>query len=444
MTTQTKHLTGADTATEIRSLIVNKSNELKDLVTFGHNKFHAKHRWYPFVEGFSSEFVRRIIGQQDYPVKVCYDPFGGVGTTALTCQELNIKCISSEANPFIADIATAKLMDFDSQSFEVDLAMFCDFLSKRNGPIARPEFESKTFFESDSQNKWLFHADAADGLLDIKSGISTILFSELDNVTLFKLAYASIIVNVSNVFRNGKCLSYRKKWEDRKFNRQEVHNLFIDHCRNLILTDLKTSALRNNTEKNVNYLFKGDSREIVKSIEEDTIDLVITSPPYLNSRDYTDIYRLELWMLGYVSTFASEQLVRKSALTSHVQYKLPDFVSPKSDILAAYLFAIKDMKAWNSNISNMIKGYFFDMNQFLHDLFNKLTKDGTVYINVSNSCYFSLECEVDLIIAELAVGIGYSVKEIQVARHIRTSSQQKGTLKVMRESVIVLKKSPIN
>lgn len=441
MTTQINQVTSAPTVADLRSLIVNKSSELKDLVTFGYNKFHAKHRWYPFVEGFSSEFVRRIIGQQEYPVKICYDPFGGVGTTALTCQELNIKCISAEANPFIADIAEAKLGKFDLSNFETDLVLFQDYLSTQIGTIDRPEFESKTFFESDSQNKWLFHTEAADGLLDIKCGISTILFNDLQNIILFKLAYASIIVNVSNVFRNGKCLSYRKNWEDRKFSRKEIHNLFIEHCTNIILVDLRTSSLKENKVKNLKHLHKGDSRELVKLIKDNTIDLVVTSPPYLNSRDYTDIYRLELWMLGYVSTFASEQLVRRAALTSHVQYKLPKFESPQSEILNSYLFSIKDFKAWNPNISNMIKGYFHDMNDFLLNLFGKLTKHATVYINVSNSCYFSLECEVDLIIAELAVIIGYSVKEIQVARNIRTSSQQKGSLKVMRESVIVLKKS---
>ena len=80
--------------------IVNYNHDFGELVLFASNRFQSVHRWYPLVEGYSSELVRRIIGEQKHLPHVCLDPFGGVGTTALSCQDFGVKCISFENNPF--------------------------------------------------------------------------------------------------------------------------------------------------------------------------------------------------------------------------------------------------------------------------------------------------------------------------------------------------------
>ena len=41
--------------------LIDYSGKYSNLVSFGSNKFQSTHRWYSFVEGYSSEFVRRII-----------------------------------------------------------------------------------------------------------------------------------------------------------------------------------------------------------------------------------------------------------------------------------------------------------------------------------------------------------------------------------------------
>lgn len=101
----------------------------------------------------------------------------------------------------------------------------------------------------------------------------------------------------------------------------------------------------------------------------------------------------------------------------------------------------EEIKLWNKNIPNMIRGYFSEIQNLLIDIKEKLNKDAKVYINVSNSAYAGLIIEVDSIIAEIAENNGYVCEEIRIARFIKTSSQQAKTIdkQKMRESVIVLK-----
>ena len=84
-------------------------NEYKDLVVPQLNKYYPRHRWFNLVESYSTEFVRRIIAEQQNLPSTCLDPFAGTGTTALTCQSLGIDCYSIETNPFFSDVAKAKL-----------------------------------------------------------------------------------------------------------------------------------------------------------------------------------------------------------------------------------------------------------------------------------------------------------------------------------------------
>src|ERR1041385_4602871 len=127
---------------------INEIDAYSDLVSFISNKYQSTHRWYSLVEGFSSEFVRRIIGEQENYPEVCFDPFGGVGTTALVCQELGIKCYSMENNPFFYEVARAKLRtDYRSSDFSEVIDEFEKYLNKCNAKRKRPNIETKTLFE---------------------------------------------------------------------------------------------------------------------------------------------------------------------------------------------------------------------------------------------------------------------------------------------------------
>ncbi|WP_281310747.1 DNA methyltransferase [Flavobacterium flavigenum] len=423
--------------------ITDYTKDYSNLVTFDPNKNLAVHKWYLLVEGYSSDLVKSIINEQVVKPKVCFDPFGGVGTTALTCKELGIETISIEASPFFYDVTKAKLnfSNYDAEILELLILNLRRSLMKSVGMPKHPELESKTFFENSKKSKWIFHQSVSNAIFDITKGIEKTCKDHQEYKSLFTIALACILQDVSNVFKNGKCLSYKKKWKEKVYSRMEVHNLFLKQIESSILPDLKN--FQNLDNKTKFELLNGDSREKIKDVNTG-IDLVITSPPYLNSRDYTDIYRLELWMLGYVSSYEKERTFRKRALTSHVQIPLPKVDFPQVEELkkAVEFLEGSDATLWNKNIPNMVRGYFNDIQNLLLDLKPKLNDNAKLYINVSNSCYSNYIIEVDVIIAKAAELIGYECEEIRIARPIRTSSQQNlilNSLDKMRESIIVLK-----
>ena len=78
--------------------------------TFVLNKDVAIHRWYSYIEGYSSYLIDSLfeeVGKNK--IKSVYDPFGGTGTTALVAAQNGIKSYYSETNPFMRSVIEAKV-----------------------------------------------------------------------------------------------------------------------------------------------------------------------------------------------------------------------------------------------------------------------------------------------------------------------------------------------
>lgn len=415
------------------------------IMVFGKNKDVLVHRWYPFVEGYSKEFIEDILKELPFIPKCAMEPFCGSGTTPVELQNHNIRCYSFEVSPFMHLLAKVKLeRSYDEVALSYYRNKVYDLLTKSLLNIRKVESVpfGDTVVRKEGMNKWNFHDTSLDGILDIRHAIKT----EVDDdryKNLFTIALASIILQASNMFRNGKCLSYKKNWESKIISRSDVHQLFFDRLDTVIADDVKILASQPVMVSNIDLCCFGDVRRSIEDVPDNTLDLIITSPPYLNSRDYTDIYMLELKVLQLVNSHEDLQKLRKSTLRSHVQVKYSNVNPIENARLKKCLSDMKDSvsKSWNPEILNMICGYFEDMQQLFMAFSRKLQQGGVIYFNVANSAYFGVEVPVDTIIADIAEDCGLKVREIRKARDIKTSPQQRKVLgKKLHESVIVIDK----
>jgi len=410
------------------------------IMQFNKNKKEPFHRWYPFVEGYSKEFIQSIVKEMDRNNLVCLEPFSGSGTTALELQNCGIACFAFEVNPLMYLIARVKLENgYELERFEY----WYDYIVKeRSKKIVELETEFNTLYQGEGKKKWNYNTDigiAVEKLRQVIESISEVIYKEL-----FKVALAAILLDVSNLYRNGKCLSYKKKWEDRKIVEKDVFDKFDEKVLKELKCDIENSITRtkiNNKER----LYNQDSRiGIANEVDDNSIDLVITPPPYLNSRDYTDTYMLELKTLGFTKTSEEIKELREKTLRSHVQIKWNDTSNVNNELLENTLVeleeASKEIEKWNDSIIDMVRLYFVDMQNIFRVLYGKMKIHGRIYFNVSNSAYFNVLINTLEICASIAEQEGFKVLEIRDARKLKTSPQQKKTIGKLLEGVVVLEK----
>lgn len=411
------------------------------IMQFNKNKTEPIHRWYPFVEGYSKEFIQSIIEEQPSKIDLCLEPFSGSGTTALELQNIGIRCISFEINPFMYLLAKVKL----DASYDADISRnYYTSIKRRRSHYKNVvlSHEFTTLYQSEDLSKWNYDNNVGISIEKLKKAISNINDEKYKN--LFTIVLSSILLDISNLYRNGKCLSYKENWQNQKYTEKEVFELFDEKFINVFLVDIKNRCHKTLTN-NVETLYNCDSRVgIDQYVQDASVDIVITSPPYLNSRDYTDTYMLELKTLEFTKTLNDISKLRQSTFRSHVQVKWNDDSNIEIDSLRSLLSSLKkassNNEVWNTSIVDMVRLYFVDIYNIFSSLAKKLKIGGKIYFNVSNSAYFNVKVDTIEITCDIAKHIGLNIVEIRKARLLKPSPQQKKSIENLLEAVIVIEK----
>lgn len=391
--------------------------------------------WRHFKEAFAPELIAKAVQRSEIPVRRCLDPFGGSGTTALACQYLGVHPVTVEVNPFLADLIRAKLSSYEIKALEYDLA----YVLRRAtaNPIetnALLPLLPRTLVQPGVNRRWVFDRPIANRIASLLSAIAKL--KNPKHRRLFKVLLGGILVEVSNVLVSGKGRRYRKNWTVRRCNPDDVEQLF---CAAVIQAILEIRIYGQRKCPSFTVLH-GDSRIALRRAP--ACDIAVFSPPYPNSFDYTDVYNLELWMLGYLRNSQANRKLRRSTLSSHVQIKRKFRKPPSgSRTLDTALAALRGKlsKLWDRNIPAMVGAYFADLIVVLNRVRRLLKARGMAWIVIGDSRYEGVRIRAAKILSELARISGWSVKSVRPFRSMRSSAQQ-GWRAELSETLLVLQR----
>lgn len=161
--------------------LIDCTERYNSIMVFDRNKDVLVHRWYPFVEGYSKEFIEDILHELPFTPQCALEPFCGSGTTPVELQNHNIRCYSFEVSPFMYLLAKVKLeRTYDKDTFLLYRNRLADALAN---PIAiirelEPIPFGDTVVRKDGMRKWNFHDASLDGILDIRYTIRTVVDDE--------------------------------------------------------------------------------------------------------------------------------------------------------------------------------------------------------------------------------------------------------------------------
>jgi len=403
---------------------------------FSENLELARHRWYGFKEGFSSSLVKRAIvdtRQDENTVLSVLDPFSGSGTTPLTALENGCKAQAIEVNPFLSFVGVTKCITKTKTSAYLIEKMNL-LLEETPLEISSPLEGVSTFSPGQNKSKWLFNSSVLRGYQSLLEKIEAI--ENNDDQRVFLLALYTSAMKCCNARKDGKCLRYKKGWELLGYNSSTLREEFVNNCLKMI-EDLERVPLLNCEIESSNT----DSRTALKEASSNSIDLVVFSPPYLNSFDYSDIYRPELFLANYVGSNEELRVLREKTLRSHVQYSwkqhdIPDSLWVKNIVS---LLEKRRENLWDKLIPEMVGSYFYDMESIFRELY-RIAKNGSgLWFVVSTSAYAEVEIAVDLILADLATQQGWELMSINALRKLRSSSQSSKGIR-LRESLVICRK----
>lgn len=391
-------------------------------------------RWFKFKEAFSPLLVKKLIEESPVEVRTCLDVFGGCGTTGLTALFMGVEPTIIEVNPFLADVIRAKLERYDVN--EISRAYLTWKAGARQLYRAGneiPDHFPPSFVQRKGLDRWIFARDVMRRIQAYRSALSSVRNPSARR--LFRVLLGSCLVELSNAVVNGKGRRYRIGWDTNERRPSDVDSA-LDERIAAVIYDLTRFDARPDLSPRV---LQGDARCSLDRVG--AVDTVITSPPYPNSFDYTDIYNLELWTLGYIRSRISETKLRHAAVRSHVQRQLSHSSCPVvSRSLKRVRQQLDDARAdlWSHQIPDMVESYFADLTHILSSLRTRVRPGGQISMIVADSAYAGIVVRVGTILGEIAEQLQYDNIQVERLRGLKSSAQQ-GWKPSLRESLVTMR-----
>lgn len=330
--------------------------------------------WYPYKEGFSWRLVDRCLelARAKIDVNILGDPFMGSGTALLRAKELGLKSYGIDISPFAYVLTKAKVSDWRFSDSDIEEVRYLD--------LAEIDGEVDIWFE-------LFPLSRA--------------FSERNYTALRKLRYwvenktevhlialIRAAMECSYIYKDGGVLRLIRR------DRPNLLDLFKRYAIRMMNERIEGPVPEIELESAFNF-----SKDV---------DVIITSPPYLNNIDYTKVYGVELALTTLGRDWNE---IRGRMMTSFIRSK----VSGESIL--------------------PVKEKYLDESYVLFQRFYDTLKGGILFYNVSNSVVNGIHYEIDTELMKLMESVGF--REVRIVDSIVRKTVIDGKMYRVRESLIM-------
>lgn len=373
--------------------------------TFTLNKGEPIHRWYSYVEGYSSCLVESELNgllKINPNIKTIYDPFCGTGTTALVASCQNIEPYYSESNPFMQKVVESKInsvMRLCNTGKVCKLEEYIPIIEK----CKRSKYRKWDGFEK------FFDIEQLNDVITIKEIVSK--EEDIDVQNILYLALSSIIVKVSKMTRRGD-LRYAT---EKEYKQEKVVECYIEKLQEII-SDIRSSG----------YTVKKGAKKVSEDARDnqyvDMFDCVITSPPYLNGTNYIRNTKLELKLNNFIKSekelpsFHSKGIV---AGINNVSKRVKiDQVLP---IVEPYIEQLEPV-SYDERIPKMVAGYFRDMNKVIEKLSISIKNAGFFIMDIGDSQFAGVHIPTHEILSNICFQHGFLLYDEIVLRQRRSKN----------------------
>jgi hypothetical protein len=429
--------------------------------SFAKNKNLPLHRWVPWIAGFSADFVEDAINRylpEKHSNGWVLDPFAGVGTTLAEAYVNGLNVVGFEINPYAALATKIKLhaMRISVHDLTRQIAAFERFMEKAESGSGKrePRTQAPTGFSGRTQ---LFSPKVERKVLyalDFINGIEEATIRDI-----FRLGLGSVMVSFSN-YSYEPSLTRRAAVDKPNLEDANV-GLSVSAKLHLMLEDI---GWVQGHMKTLRYRPKAKvfSKSIFSALEcldqRNFIDLLVTSPPYLNNYHYPRNTRPQMHWLGFTSgtgyngareteSFGKFWQTVRDSDPIPLAFEMPEL----SDIIDA----IRDRNTEKGQYggpgwANYVATYFNDTHRFCTVLAQLLKPQAVSLIVLGNSIIQGVEVKTDHFFGKIGELAGLKFEDNHLLRNKRTGSsiiqstvrvEEAKEKTVLYESGIVLRKA---
>lgn len=385
-------------------------------VTFKGGAKEPFRRWYPYLEGYSPQFVEAILQKYAPDAQRVLDPFAGTGTTAFTASDLGKMAYFCEVNPVLQFITLTKIRVRRLHTSR-RLILAQDLMETKRTLSSLDIFEAdyalRQSYQRTFRDSVFFDESVYEQILRLRSWIDEIALTDPLLADVVAIAVLSALVPASRLKRAGD-LRYKRENEIKKQMAPLIETIRVnmEHMARDIRDDvngLETEPL----------LVCENARSLAYTPYLD-IDTVITSPPYVNGTNYFRNTKIELWFLRCLREKKDLTRFRASALTAGINdvtiSRTPSQVHPDVETVVSAL----EENAYDPRIPRMIHSYFSEITDIFRAVRMHLAPGAKVAIDIGDSCYAGVHVPSDRLLSTCLQDLDFEQEDSAILRSRRS------------------------
>lgn len=397
-------------------------------LTHGLHKYPAK---------FFPELPRWLILKHSSIGDWVLDPFTGSGTTNLECLMLKRNSVGIDIDPFARFLTRVKLTPLKQHGLLKAYNWIKDEIKKFDKEKPRRE----EFPEFPYRDNW-FKPYILEELTFIKREISALREKPLRNLNLdeskkiidfFLVCFSSIIRSVSNADDNCTRTVIRKRL-NKQVNRYDALKRFettidtkvpkMEDFSRAVSNGFKVDIPENQDARNIKY-------------PDNSFDLALTSPPYINAVDYPRTHQLEMYWLGIQNgslTPLKKLHVGTESVISAQYRNLHPLGYQKADRVIKKIYEKDNRRAY------IVYKYLDDMKKNLEEVYRVLKPRKKYVLVVGNNQIRGETVENWKYLMEIGRNIGFKVKNYFASEIIRHFIKVPRKERIQADWILVLEK----
>ena len=372
--------------------------------------------WFRLAYSFSPILVRIMMKELKCKrTDLVLDPFVGVGTTLIECKINGINSVGIDINPVFCEIArVATNWDLDISLLREIAIEYLSSLRKWREEVRHirvedfPRILNIELPKLYNIKRW-WTDEALRDLLIARELINKMDIED-DYKRFLRVALMCILIKVANVADNmHPTLTFLDKPKQ------------VDVIQTLE-TQLKKMILDLEHVKNISpvgdaRVIEGDSVRIHEILPEDSIDCIITSPPYPNRISYVWLTRPHLYFFNYLRRPAEAGELdcraiggtwgKATSILQGIRMKL------RNNLLDEVLGETVEAIRVKSNVlANYVVKYFNMMSEHIENLSKVLRTGARCAYVIGNSIIKGHNVPTDIVLAHIFEYVGFSVNKI--------------------------------
>lgn len=380
----------------------------------------SKSSWYDYYAGYSPDFVQDVLTYLNLnDDAVVMDPWNGSGTTTQVAEDIGYFAIGYDINPVMVIVAKARGLD---PGVFASLSSLCNDLLKK-----AISYQSSLLLKNEPLETWLTH-ESAVFVRNIERAIQQLLVGGQEYHLLYCEQSLDLISTLAAFFYTALFRTLRKiltpfwstnptwivtpqKEQRLELPLTEIHLRFKNEVNNM------SQVLDGLSSKETRLLNKlGRSRlNIATSINlplpDNSVDAVISSPPYCTRIDYAIATKPELAILGCETEEDLRALRERMIGAPIIANQVPNIQTGWGNSCLTFLEAVQ-IHSSKASSTYYYKNYlqYFDLIFHSFEEINRTLFNGKYCVLVAqNSYYKDVLLDLPSIFIEMGNSIGWKL-----------------------------------